>query len=264
MPRVSVIIPCFNQGEYVRDAVESVAAQSYTSFEIVIVNDGSTDPETIAVLDALSYPSMRLVHTANEGLASARNTGIREAIGEYILPLDADDRIGYRYLEKGVAVLDSHSDVGFVYCLGELFGSARGKFYLNNATLREMLLDSRIFCSALFRKSDWAATGGYNPNMTYGWEDWDFWLSLLELGKKPYLIDEVMFYYRVKPKSMIRSMTFEQKVAMHRQLYANHRELFKVIQDIDFDRHHRQRNSIRGKLAELVRKIAFNIRYCRK
>jgi hypothetical protein len=180
------------------------------------------------------------------------------------LPLDADDRIGRRYLEKASVVLDKHQEVGFVYCLAELFGAARGKFYLNKASLREMLLDSRIFCSALFRKSDWAAAGGYNPNMRYGWEDWDFWLSLLELGKKPYLIEEVMFFYRVKPKSMIRSMTFVQKVAMHRQLNKNHRNLYQSVEGIDIEGYRLYRESPAGKIVELIRKFVFNLRYCCK
>lgn len=264
MPQISVVIPCFNQGEYVAEAVESVLAQTLGDYEIIVVDDGSTDPATVAVLDALDYPKTRFLRTNNQGLASARNNGIGEASGVYILPLDADDRIGREYLAKASAVLNERRDVGFVYCLAELFGASRGKFYLNSASLEEMLLDSRIFCSAMFRKSDWAATGGYNPNMIYGWEDWDFWLSLLEIGKKPHLIEEVMFYYRVKPGSMIRSMTIEQKVAMHRQLAENHQKLYQETTQIDFERYHRRKNSLPSKLLECAKKIAFNIRYAGK
>lgn len=264
MPRFSVVIPCFNQGEYVNEAIASVLNQSCDDYEIVVVDDGSTDQATVAVLDRLDHYGVKLVRTSNQGLAAARNTGIAAASAEFILPLDADDRIGPAYLEKAGAILNSRSDVGFVYCLAELFGAKRGKFYLNGASLKEMLLDSRVFCSALFRKSDWAVVGGYNPNMVYGWEDWDFWLSLLELGKKPYLIKEVMFFYRVKSVSMIRSMTFEQKVAMHRQLYENHHQLFQTIEAVDFESYHRFRSSLSGKLLELLRHIAFSIRYCGK
>lgn len=264
MTQVSVVIPCFNQGAYVAEAIESVLVQSFIDFEIIIVDDGSTDPHTVAVLDALEHPKIRLVRTTNQGLATARNNGIAEATGRYILPLDADDRIGPDCLAKSAAVLDARPDVGFVYCLAELFGASKGKFYLNGASLKEMLLDSRVFCSALFRRSDWAAVGGYNPSMVYGWEDWDFWLSLLELGRKPYLIEEVMFFYRVKPQSMIRSMTDAQKIAMHRQLRENHRELYRGIEDADLVRYHRYRNSFTGKIAELIRKLAFNLRYCCK
>lgn len=264
MPRISVVIPCFNQGEFVVEAVESVLNQTCDDFEIIVVDDGSTEIATTAILDALHFPRTRVVRTVNQGLAAARNNGIAEAAGDYILPLDADDRIGHEYLAKASGVLDERAEVGFVYCLAELFGAARGKFYLNNATLKEMLLDSRVFCSAMFRKADWSAVGGYNANMVYGWEDWDFWLSLLELGKQPYMIEEVMFYYRVKPFSMIRSMTVEQKVAMHRQLLENHPALYSDNSAIDFEKYHRYRNSFVGKLAELLKKIAFNVRYLGK
>lgn len=264
MPNISVVMPCFNQGEYLAESIGSVIAQSYDDYEIVVVDDGSTDPVTVAVLDRLNHPRVRLVRTSNQGLASARNNGIAEAAGKYIFPLDADDRIGPDYLAKSAAIMDARADVGFVYCLAELFGASRGKFFLNGASLKEMLLDSRVFCSALFRKSDWTAVGGYNPNMIYGWEDWDFWLSLLELGKCPHLIEEVMFFYRVKPQSMIRSMTNAQKIAMHRQLLENHRELYRGIEDADLVRYHRYRNSVAGKTAELMRKLAFNLRYCGK
>jgi glycosyltransferase involved in cell wall biosynthesis len=264
LPRISVVIPCFNQGEYVTEAIASVLEQTYDDYEIVVVDDGSTDQLTTEVLDRLNYSKIRLIRTINQGLAMARNTGIAAAYGELILPLDADDRIGPTYLERARPLLDSQYEVGFVYCLAQLFGAAHGKFYLNRASLKDMLLDSRVFCSALFRKSDWAAVRGYNSNMIYGWEDWDFWLSLLELGKQPYLIEDVMFFYRVRQKSMIRSMTFEQKIAMHRQLYQNHYKLYKGAIEIDFEKYHRHRESLIGKLMEVFKKIAFNIRYWNK
>jgi glycosyltransferase involved in cell wall biosynthesis len=100
-PKVSVIIPCFNQGEYVDQAVDSVLKQSFQDFEIVIVNDGSTDPFTISHLQNYSRQKTTVVHTDNQGLAAARNNGIRQAKSEYILPLDADDKIGATFLEKG-------------------------------------------------------------------------------------------------------------------------------------------------------------------
>ncbi|AAR99582.1 glycosyltransferase family 2 protein [Geobacter sulfurreducens] len=264
MPRFSVVIPCFNQGEYVNEAIASVLNQSCDDYEIIVVDDGSTDQATVTVLDRLDHSGVKLVRTSNQGLAAARNNGITAACAEFILPLDADDRIGPAYLERAGAILGSHPEVGFVYCLAELFDGARGKFYLNNASLEDMLWDSRVFCSALFRKSDWAAVGGYNSNMVYGWEDWDFWLSLLELGKTPYMIEEVMFFYRVKHNSMIRSMTLDNKIAMHQQLYNNHRRLYGKIDDIDFEKYHRRRGTVRYKLIEHIKKLMFNARYWNK
>ena len=98
MAKVSVIIPCYNQGAYLNEAVESILAQSYRDFEIIVVNDGSTDEETNRLLSGYDRQQTRVLHTENQGLSSARNNGIREAQGEYILPLDADDRIDPTYL----------------------------------------------------------------------------------------------------------------------------------------------------------------------
>src|ERR1700743_1863614 len=98
MPEISVIIPCFNQGEYLDDAIQSILGQTFPDFEIIVVNDGSTDPLTLTKIDALDYPKTRVIHTSNWGRPGARNLGIRNAGGEWILPLDSDDKIAPTYL----------------------------------------------------------------------------------------------------------------------------------------------------------------------
>ena len=226
MTKVSVVIPCYNQGAYLDEAVNSVLEQTCRDFEIIIVNDGSTDGETRRLLSAYDRPRTQVIHTENRGLAGARNTGIAAAHGEYILPLDADDRIGAEYLEKAVAVLDSRPEIGIVYCRAEKFGAQHGPWDSPDFSLRRMLLGNLIFCTALFRREDWQRTGGYDPGMAAGWEDWDFWLSLLELGRNVYRIPEVHFFYRVKEVSMARSMDAAKKVDMHLRVMRNHPSLF--------------------------------------
>src|SRR4051794_26342282 len=106
MPKVSVVIPCFNQGQFVDEAVASVLAQTCRDFEIIIINDGSTDEATNRKLAAYEHPKVQVIRTANQGAAGARNTGIDASSSPYILPLDADDKIAETYLEKALAVLD--------------------------------------------------------------------------------------------------------------------------------------------------------------
>jgi glycosyltransferase involved in cell wall biosynthesis len=226
MPKVSVVIPCFNQGSYLDEAVDSVLLQTWHDFEIIIVNDGSTDECTNRLLESYNRPRTRVISTANQGLAQARNTGIAAAHGKYILPLDADDRIGREYLEKAISVLDSQPNMGIVYCLAEKFGAQNGPWNSPDYSLRRMLLGNLIFCSALFRREDWEHTGGYKQEMKAGWEDWDFWLSLLELGRDVYRIPDTLFFYRVKDVSMATSMDVEKKVEMHLQIIRNHPSLF--------------------------------------
>ncbi len=226
MPRVSVIIPCFNHGGYLDETVASVLAQSFRDFEIIVVNDGSTDDATLRLLAASRWPQTRVIHTANQGVAMARNNGIREAQGEYILPLDADDLIAPTYLEKTVAVLDRSAQTGIVYSHADCFGSRKGFWPVPDFSRKGMLLTNLIFCSALFRRQDWERVGGYNPNMISGWEDWDFWISLLELGREVYRIPEVLFSYRIVAGSRERSMDRQKQVAMHLQLMRNHPGFF--------------------------------------
>ena len=226
MYKISVIIPCYNQGKYINEAVTSVLSQTYQDVEIIIVNDGSTDDYTIKLLKNYNRPNTKILHTTNQGLASARNNGIKEAIGKYILPLDADDKIEPTYLEKAVKILDEHPDTGIVYCHAQYFGASNEIWGLPDYSPEKMLLDNIIFCSGFFRKKDWETVGGYNPNMKYGWEDWDFWLSLIELGRNVYKIPEILFYYRIKEDSMVRMMTEEQKLDSFVHIFNNHKNLY--------------------------------------
>ena len=122
MPKVSVVIPCFNHGRYLEEAVSSVLEQTFGDYEIIVVNDGSTDPFTVDLLKNYHPQKTRTLHTENQGLPTARNTGIAAATGDYILPLDADDKIGSEYLEQAVRVMDEQPNIGIVYCEAAYFG----------------------------------------------------------------------------------------------------------------------------------------------
>ena len=122
-PLVSVIIPCYNYGRFLREAVESVVAQTFQRFEILVINDGSTDELTRRVLDELCYAKTRVIHQKNQGLAETRNNGAVLATGKYICYLDADDSIEPTYLEKALSVLESDESLGscfsWVQCFAE-------------------------------------------------------------------------------------------------------------------------------------------------
>ena len=226
MPKVSVIIPCYNQGQYLDEAVQSVLAQSCDDFEIIIVNDGSTDEFTNDLLSSYRGEKINVIHTANQGLAEARNTGIRASTGRYILPLDADDKIGAVYLAEAAKVLDAAPETGIVYCEAEYFGEKTGKWDLPPYSFEKMLRENKIFCSAFFRREDYDATCGYDPKMIHGLEDWDFWLSLLELGKKVYRIPKTLFYYRIRANSMVNTLDEEKYAYLRERIYRNHITLY--------------------------------------
>lgn len=226
MPKVSVVITCYNLGRYLDEAITSVLDQSYADYEIVVVDDGSTDTGTRAMFDDFQRPSVRLIRTSNEGVAAARNRGISEGTGEFILALDADDRIGPTYLEKAVAVLERQANVGIVYCEAELFGERQGKWDLPEYSLPHMLLDNQIFSAALFRREDWLTVSGYDDTMRVGWEDWDFWLRILALERRVVSLPEVLFFYRIRHGSRERSLGYVAKLLIMGHLLNKHRRLY--------------------------------------
>ena len=228
MFKVSVIIPCFNQAQFLDECIDSVLNQTVQDFEIIVVDDGSTSAETIAILDKLDKPKTKIIRKKNGGLVSARNAGIEIATGKYILPLDCDDKIAPTLLEKCSKYLDAHDDCGICGGLTELFGSKNGVWDLPKYSWPQILLGNRLVATNMFRRDDWVAVGGYNPNMTHGLEDWDFWLSILEQGRTVFQFDEVLFYYRKHGESMISDL---QKRATNRQrminqIIQNHRDTY--------------------------------------
>jgi glycosyltransferase involved in cell wall biosynthesis len=225
LPKVSVIIPCYNDGAYINDAVFSVLAQTCQDFEIIIVNDGSTDEFTNQLLAQYNMPKTKVIVTANVGPSMARNIGIAKATGVYILPLDADDKIAPTYIEKGIQVFESNSSLGIVYCEAEFFGNRQGKWHLPQFSLEAILLENMIFCTAFFKKADWEKVGGFNANMIHGMEDYDFWLSLIELEVGVHQIPETLFFYRIKDQS--RTVGLQRfNTEMFVQLFYNHQDLY--------------------------------------
>jgi glycosyltransferase involved in cell wall biosynthesis len=195
---VSVVIPCFNHGGYIREAIAAVRAQTYSNFEIIIVNDGSTDTATVKVLEDLSMeePDLKIIHQDNMGLSAARNTGIRRAEGEYILPLDADDLLEPEFLEATVAVLEREPEVGFVYTWVKYFGAVDGIWETPEYDPDLLLVQNICTAASLFRHEAFDRAGGYRTDMVYGFEDWDFWIYLMEAGWTGKCVDMPLFLYR--------------------------------------------------------------------
>lgn len=229
MKRVSIIMPCYNDGAYLCEAVASVRAQTYPDIELVIVDDGSDDPNTLNVLEQMEEEGVRLLHTNRLRPAGARNAGINAASGEYILPLDSDDWIEPAYIEKAVQILDSSEKVGVVYCHADLFGEQTGPWELPDYSLDKMLLDNIVFVTALFRKEDWYKVGGYRTTMVHGMEDYDFWLAILELGREIRQLPETLFHYRIKPVSRTTRFQDDPSVVQqtYRMIYQQHPVLYE-------------------------------------
>lgn len=203
MPKVSVVIPNYNHGEFLPEAIASVASMSHEQVEVIVVDDGSTDERTRREVDNVEASGIHVIRQPNKGLAAARNAGIAASSAEFIFPLDADDRLHPAYIEKGIQVLDANSKIGVVYADGQLFGVRSAPWPRGPFDRKRLLKANFIAACALFRRVVWEQNGGYDERMTKGLEDWDFWLGAVEHGWEFHYIPEILFDYRTKNESMI-------------------------------------------------------------
>ncbi|MBD3630675.1 glycosyltransferase family A protein [Cyclobacterium sp.] len=227
---VSVVIPCYNQGKYLEETVQSVLASSYRPLEVLLVNDGSIDNSLeVAMSLQRKHKELTVIDQANGGVAKARNTGVRAAKGEIILPLDGDDKISADYIGAGVELLRERAEVKVVYCKAVKFSEAGQKpWKLKPFSLAALARDNMIFVAALFRKADALAVGGFSEDMHMGREDWEFWIKMLKDGGEVVQLPFVGFYYRMTPDSK-RKKTGTGKRKRERIAYLNarHRDFFE-------------------------------------
>jgi glycosyltransferase involved in cell wall biosynthesis len=223
-PKVSVIIPCYNLGVYLDEAVESVLRQTHQDFEIVIVNDGSTDPRTNALLANYDRPRTRVLSTANQGLSAARNYGIQRSTGPYICALDADDRLDPTCLARSVRLLDSDPSLSFASHWVRTFGDEEREWKPMECDLVALLDRNTINGAALVRRAAVEAMGGFDEGMRDGCEDWDLWLRMVERGLRGTIIPEVLFFYRRRADSMSRAMLREPAYSAVRRRFVQKHE----------------------------------------
>jgi glycosyltransferase involved in cell wall biosynthesis/SAM-dependent methyltransferase len=222
-PLVSVIVVSFNYGRFVEEAVDSVLAQTFLDIEVIVVEGGSTDPESREHTLALKRPRTRVVAQMEAHQVGAnRNFGIREARGKYICCLDADDMLKPTYIEKAVFLLETYGyDV--VSCAMQQFGGSDEKVgVLEKPVLADMLQANHVLTCAVFRKSLWARAGGYrdtNRAITgYVYEDWLFWAQLATMGARIRNISkDHLFLYRRHGSSLTTKPDLHAMV-IHRKL----------------------------------------------
>lgn len=223
--RISIVVPCFNQAQYLDECLQSVLDQTYPNWECIIINDGSPDnTEEIALQWTQKDKRFKYLKKENGGLSSARNAGIEIAQGEWILPLDSDDKIGNEYLflanrefEKGYTV---------IYCNAKYFGNINSEWELNKYSINGLAYKNLIFCSAFFKKKDFFNVRGYDENLIYGLEDWDLWISLLKNGERVYKLDYLGFFYRIKEVSMLNNLVNDRLILMQNLIFKKHIDFF--------------------------------------
>ena len=198
-PLVSVIVPIYNAAPFLRETLDSILASTYRPIEVVMVDDGSHDDSlTIAQTYCEQHAECQVIAQKNRGVSAARNTAIKAAKGTYILPVDADDKIADTLIEKAVEVIEHNHNIRVVGCRCRMFGAVDKEWNLPDFSHSLLARKNMIPATALYRKADWERCGGYCEEEIYR-EDWDFWLSMMELGGTFYRMNEILFYYRIAP-----------------------------------------------------------------
>jgi len=225
-PEISIIVPCYNQAQYLDECLQSVLDQTYTNWECIIINDGSPDnTEEIAKRWVQKDKRFHYLYKNNGGVSSARNAGIAQAKGEWILPLDGDDKIGSNYLNLASKVFLENPHI--IYCNSEYFGAKKGEMILEKFNTTTILLENQIFCSAFFKKTLWTQVEGYDEKMTVGYEDWEFWLRFIKLNSLQVVkLNYVGFYYRIKEVSRNIYATKDKDNLIRKYIFEKHPDLF--------------------------------------
>ncbi|MFL6258299.1 MAG: glycosyltransferase [Thermoanaerobaculia bacterium] len=223
---LSVVIPCYELGELLVEALASAERSAPERCELIVVDDGSRQPRTREVLQILADGGYRIVSQPNAGLSAARNRGIREARGRYVLPLDADNRLVPAGVAASLRLLDADPQVAVAYGDRINFGLRSGHITHEEFDPALLLWTNTIDACAVYRREVWESCGGYDPAMT-SWEDWEFWIAVLARGWKFRHVPEVTFEYRVRPGSMLALAEGEERWRrLYGHVYRKHRDFY--------------------------------------
>ena len=229
VPVVSVVVPHYNLAEFLPETLESISRQTFGSIETIVVDDGSTDSASIALIDRLEGNGLRVIQQANMGLSGARNAGLAAARGEFVLPLDADDIISPTFVAQAVEVMRREPELAYVTAMVGYFRQAPTRHFGGWVPLglhRDLLPIHNCggCCIALFRRDALNDINGYSTELT-SYEDWDVYCSLAERGHHGAVIPDFMLHYRIRSDSLLRTEVEMRKQHLHARVLARHPNL---------------------------------------
>lgn len=238
-PLVSVIIPCYNQGEFLYEALNSVYQQTYKNVEIIVVNDGSTENKTNMILSSIKNDKIQVFSIEKSNPSVARNYGISKCSGNFFLPLDADDKLHPSFIERALEILRNSTTIAGVSSWAMQFGAKTGIKILEGGGIESFIRYNNCTVTALIRKSIWNEVGGYDENMHEGFEDWEFYINLTKRGYKVFIIPEPLFYYRIKSRSR-NTVALVKRPEIYRYIITKHRDVFdqyypQIIYELEKD-----------------------------
>ena len=206
-PLLTVVIPCFNYGRFVEGAIRSVLSQTFQRFEIIVIDDGSTDAFTVGLLENLRCEKTRVLRQPNQGLADTRNNGARMAAGKYICYLDADDVLEPQYFEKTLAALEADEALGCCFSWVRCFGKTDSVWQTQDLDPFFLRQYTTAPSHSVIRKDVWekllAFNGaGFVSKYNGYFEDWVFWIDMVQCGYGGRAIPEPLIRYRVHDESL--------------------------------------------------------------
>lgn len=226
---LSIVIPYYNMGEFVMDTIQSLKQITVEDIEIIIINDGSTDENSLKILNTLSEDkSITIYNTPNQGLPLARNFGAEKSKGKYLAFLDSDDTISPTYYENAIAVLKQYKNVSFIGCWAQYFGESTDIWPTFNPEPPYLLAHNMINSSALvYKREDFLSFGQNDPDMVYGMEDYDSVISMVKNGARGLSFPELWWQYRIRKNSMAQSFTKNKELYLYRKISEKHKDFFQ-------------------------------------
>jgi glycosyltransferase involved in cell wall biosynthesis len=229
---LTVVVTCYRLGELVREAVESVWESRRRPDEVLVIDDGSDDAETLECLRGLERKAsecglpLRVIHQPNRGLAGARNRGLAEAAGDYISFLDGDDLVDPEFYQLAVPLLTEYPELGGVAAWADIFGESVEPGFWNDPQpeLPALLVQNSVVVPCVSPTDVIRALGGYDSNLRYNYEDWELSIRLLASGWPIVTLPSFLVKYRVRPDSLYRTMTDVQNQVMRERIYSEHQQ----------------------------------------
>jgi glycosyltransferase involved in cell wall biosynthesis len=230
---ISVIIPFYNMGPLLLETIQSIRESTYQHVEIIVVNDGSDDEQSIDILKLIhdTMGDILIINIHNQGLANARNVGAKAAKGKYISFLDADDLVNPIYYERCIKILEQYINVSFVYSWVLFFGLKEETWVTFDAEFPLLLLTNMLSAFPVIRRKSFLNFGLNKIVMDKGMEDYESWISLMENGCRGISIPEPLVFYRIRADSMSRKFTRESINILYFKISNLHSGLYKKYGD---------------------------------
>lgn len=257
---VTVIIPCYNDGSYIMQALQSIYNQTLLPETIIIVDDGS-DASTKKILNAINHPLVQVIYQENRGVSGARNRAIAMAQTDFIVNLDADDYYEPTFLEKAVGVFHQDKEAIAVSSYHRIFEHTKTVEIVKplGGKLRDFIVINNCSANTFFRKSSWQEVGGFDETMRAGYEDWEFWIAILKVGGSIVIVPEVLSHYRIKEASRNQNAVKKHDFELRKYIFRKHIDVYETHLDYYIGELLRQNSLLRNSVYKAKNSIDYTV-----